>query len=105
MHLYIKSLGSLEDVAHLVASAALQGWQSELREGLNLGGGEYFKFERPGAEVLLVCNDGDHPEVFIEERSQFPYYCYVWEGSDKVLEQMKAALDSRGVTCEMHEDT
>jgi len=106
MHLYLKLEGSLEDAARKVADLALRGWTAQLREGLNLGGGEYYKFERPSSEVLLVCNDEDHPDVFYQERKEFPFYlyCYGQENGDHVLEEIRRSIEST-VTCEMHEDT
>ncbi len=105
MYLYLKFDGQLEDVARYVASNTLQGWDIELREGLNLGGGEYYKFERLGAEVILVCNDADHAEVFIEERKEFPFYFHWRDGGDEILEEIRAKLIAAGVVCELHEDT
>jgi hypothetical protein len=105
MHLYIKSSSPLEDVASQVSLVALRGFESELRDGLNLGGGEYFKFAKDSAEVILVCNDAEHAEVFVEARSEFPYYCYVWRGADSLLEEMLTALSREGITCELaHEE-
>ena len=107
MHLYLKIEGSLEDVARKIGDSVLRGWTAQLREGLNLGGGEYYKFARPGSEVLLVCNDEEHPDVFYEERSEFPFYlyCYGSRNGDQVLEEIRRLLDGTGVICEMHEDT
>src|SRR5580700_3821544 len=97
--LYLKLDHSLEKVAHRVGEIALPGFRSELRDGLNLGGGDYFKFAGDGAEVLLVCNDADHAEVFVPERAEFPYYCYVRKGDDSIIERMQNALSAAGITC------
>jgi hypothetical protein len=105
MHLYLSASGQLEEVAGKLHRQAFQGWRAQLRDGLNLGGGEYYNFERPGAEVLLVCNDEDHAEVFIEERRSFPFYLYARKGGDTALEEIKSSLDAIGVISELHEDT
>ena len=105
MHLYLRLTGQLDGVAKKIEELALRGWSSQLREGLNLGGGEYYKFEHSGAEVLLVRNDEDHAEVFIEERKEFPFYLYARKGGDLALEQIKVSLVANNVICELHEDT
>ena len=102
--LYLKLDHSLEKAASRVGEVALPRFRSELRDGLNLGGGDYFLFAGDGAEVILVCNDADHAEVFVPERAEFPYYCYVWEGDDSMLESMKEALSAAAVACEIEED-
>lgn len=100
MHLYLKSEGTLEATAKLIA-AALPTHQFQLRDGLNLGGGEYFKFFDADSEILLVCNDEDHPEVLVEERISFPYYCYVHKGDIAILGTILASIQSVGFEGEL----
>jgi hypothetical protein len=102
--LYLKLDDSLEKAACRVGEVALPRFSLELRDGLNMGGGDYFRFADGVAEVFLVCNDADHAEVFVPERASFPYYCYVAEGGDSILESMKEALNAVGVACEIEED-
>lgn len=101
MHLYIKSPLSLDKTARAVARIALPGYQYQAREGLNLGGGEYFRFFAEAAEVLLVCNDTAHAEVFIGERAAFPFYCHLRKGNHAILVAMQAALAQAGFDCEL----
>ena len=63
MHLYLQSDRPLEETANSIVAVALPDHERQLRDGLNLGGGEYFKFFTNDSEVLLVCNDKDHMEV------------------------------------------
>ncbi len=100
MELYLKTELAFAEIAALLGSTALPDFASELRDGLNLGGGDYFKFARNGTEVLLVCNDTDHAEVFVPSREDWPYYCYVWRGSQEILQAIAATLSENGVTCE-----
>ena len=53
MHLYLKLNGTLAEAADLITSAALPTYERQLRDGLNLGGGEYFKFSDATSEVLF----------------------------------------------------
>jgi hypothetical protein len=101
MHLYLKSDRSLKKTANMVAAVALQDHQCQLRDGLNLGSGEYFKFFTNESVILLVCNDQDHLEVFVEEMAQFSYYCYVWKGGNEILGKMLLSLKAAGIECEI----
>ena len=107
MHLYLKHVGTLHKVAGQVGSIAFRGWRPELRDGLDLGGGEYYKFERSGVEIVLVCNDAEHPEVYVEERKEYPFYFYSHGrmNGDKALEEVRESLAKSGLTCKIHEDT
>ena len=102
--LFLRLSGSLEKVAQRVGAVALPKFHAELRDGLNLGGGDYFKFAGEGVEILLVCNDADHAEVFEPERADFPFYCYVWKGDDVMLESMQDALSAAGIENEIEEE-
>ena len=104
MHLYLKLNGTLAEAADLIASAALPTYERQLRDGLNLGGGDYFKFSDATSEVLLVCNDSEHMEVFVEERANFPFYCYVWRGDKGKLGAMLASLQGAGIECEIGDE-
>ena len=97
-------LGRSKEAAKQIGDSALRGWQSELCEGLNLGGGDYFKFTDGSVDVLLVCNDADRAEVFVESRWEFPYYCYVREGNDSLLERMRMELASADILSELDEE-
>ncbi len=102
--LYLKLSGSLEEVARRVRAAAFPTFRSQVRDGLNLGGGDYFEFTGDGSEVLLVCNDADHAEVFVPERAEFPFYCYVWKGEDRMMESMRQVLNEAGIASEIEEE-
>lgn len=104
MKLYLKTDLPFEAVAERIAKIALPSHQRQLRDGLNLGGGDYFKFHREGSTVLLVCNDLQHEEVFVEDRKAFPYYCYVREGSDDILKSMFSSLLKNGIECELADE-
>jgi hypothetical protein len=104
MHLYLKSKRSLKETAELVNEIALPHYNRQLREGLNLGGGEYFKFSREESEVLLVCNDEDHIELFVKEKSSFPFYCYTRKGGNAILETMLALLQNAACECELGDE-
>jgi hypothetical protein len=104
MHLYLKTSGGLEEAARRVGASALPGFQSQLREGLNLGGGEYFKFSLGVEEVFFVCNDEDHPDVYVERRLEYPYYCYVLKRDYNILERMKDALTSQKIECLLEDE-
>jgi hypothetical protein len=79
----------------------LQGFRCELRDGLNLGGGDYFLFSRGDEEIVLVANDAGHAEVFIPDRATFPYYFYVYQGPEALLDPIRAALSTSGIACDL----
>lgn len=89
----------------MVGKIALPDYQAQRREGLNLGGGDYFNFTKEGSTVLLVCNDSRHVDVYIESQKAFPYYCYVHRGADGVLEKAHTALSTNGVECFLEKGT
>jgi hypothetical protein len=103
-HLYISSTLSLDQLAGYVANTAMPGYTQEKRDGLNLGGGEYFKFSQNDIEILLVCNDTEHPEVFVESREQFPYYCYARRDAQAALDQVFLSLSKSGLICEFADE-
>ena len=104
MNLYLKLDQTLEEAANLIASVALPRHEREIRDGLNLGGGEYFKFFNADSEILLVCNDAEHMEVFVEEQAKFSFYCYARKGGHAILDSMLTSLQSAGVECEIGEE-
>src|ERR1051325_3998753 len=100
MQLHLNTTLSLSDVAEQIASHILRGCEVEERDGLNLGGGDYFLFKSGSTEVILVSNDADHADVFVPERKDFPYYCYVWAGSEDLLERMLSSLPAANLVGE-----
>jgi hypothetical protein len=105
INLYLKSELSLADVAEMISMIALPNFERELRDGLNIGGGEYYKFTRDEKIFYLVCNDDEHLEVFVEEMNDFHYYCYSRMGSsDDIIEAMRSALMAQGVECSINDE-
>jgi hypothetical protein len=103
--LYLKSELSLEELAAHISTISLPTFERQLRDGLNLGGGEYFKFSRDENTILLVCNDDEHLEVFVEEMKTFPYYCYARTGTgDEILQEMRSSLTAQGFECDLDDD-
>jgi len=94
VQLYLKTKMSFREVADLVASRALPGFELQERDGLNLGGGDYYLFKSGGTEVILVSNDADHAEVFVPRRKAFRYYCYMHRGPEDTLVCMLGSLGS-----------
>ena len=97
--LFIQSDDSFLQVAELISKVALVDFVYEERDGLNIGGGDYYKFRRGREEVFLVCNDLVHGEVFRPDRAEYQYYCYTKHENDATLEAMRLALTVAGVTC------
>jgi hypothetical protein len=104
MELYLKSTLSLVELAELAGRIAIPNFIGDLRDGLNLGGGDYFRFTRGSIEVLLVCNDDEYAEVCIPSRSDWPYYFYVWKGEEQILESILEALSMNGFKCELADE-
>lgn len=101
MKLFLNVPLSLEEVASAVGKIALPDYPPQRREGLNLGGGDYFIFTKKSSTVLLVCNDDRHAEVYVESQKAFPYYLYVLRGRDGVLEKAHKALSKKGIECRL----
>lgn len=101
MQLFVKSGLSLDELAKRVKELALSSYETQLRDGLNLGGGEYFKFSGKENTILLVSNDTDHLEIFIESMAAFPYYFYLRSGSQNVLQDLHTVLSTHGLECEL----
>jgi hypothetical protein len=77
-HVYLKYEGSLNELAsHLKSILNIPDKNisqlEQLREGLNVGGGEYYYFEFFGLEINLISNKG---EVLEEEYHEYQYYLY-----------------------------
>jgi len=97
--LFIRSSLTLAEIADLAHRAAFYEFTCELRDGLNVGGGDYYKFCRGRDEIILVCNDLAHGEVFRPERSEYPFYFYSSRLDDESFTQVKVALERAGVVC------
>lgn len=101
MKLFLNVPLSLEEVASVVGKIALPDYPPQRREGLNLGGGDYFIFTKKSSTVLLVCNDDRHAEVYVESHKGFPYYLYVLRGRDGVLKKAHEVLLKNGIACHL----
>ncbi len=78
----------------------------EMREGLNLGGGEYVRFFDPGAkpfdsaaEILLIHNDRYHPEVFVDRHKAFGYCCHAYPNLEESIRDVGSLLLEKGIRC------
>ena len=104
MQLYLNSELPFKGFAEYLKNLALPSYSQELRDGLNVGGGEYYRFQNADQEVVLVCNDLNHAEVFVETKLSFPYSCWVRKGSIGILEDMALALSKHGIHCELADE-
>jgi hypothetical protein len=102
--LFLKTALPFRGVADQLASRVLGGFEVQERDGLNLGGGEYFMLKNGDTVVVLVSNDADHAEVFVPSHEEFRYYCYVWRGPEEILERMFAALPGADLAGKLAED-
>ena len=102
--LFLKTTLSFREVADQLASRVLVGFEVQERDGLNLGGGDYFLFTAGDTKVALVSNDADHAEVFEPSRKDFRFYCYVRRGSRDVLRRMLASLSAVDLVGELVDD-
>ena len=87
---YIRSQRSLAQVAEDI-KRVLRPENSEMRDGLNLGGGEYYLFEAPDYEIHLVSNRG---EVRVEEMSAYNFYLRVYRSAASEVEQQLSIVSS-----------
>ena len=63
-----------------------------LRDGLNLGGGDYYSFASGEGKVCLVHNDSDHEEVFVPEYADATSSIYVYIGEESLLDLIAQRL-------------
>lgn len=101
--LFTKLALPLGEAAERIIQVALPTYTYQLRDGLNIGGGTYIRFTKDHTKVMLVFNDEFHPDVFVPSRSEFPYYCFVYRGSAKLLDVMRESFISSGIECELGE--
>jgi hypothetical protein len=101
--LFAKLTLPLEQAAERIIQIALPTYIYQLRDGLNIGGGSYIRFTKDDTEIMLVCNDEMHPDVFVPSRKEFLYYCFVYRGSAVLLDAMRSSLISSGIKCEFGE--
>jgi hypothetical protein len=78
-NIYLKYDKSLHDLAIYIKSKFNIGDKNpsgiaQYRFGLNVGGGEYYRFELLGLELNLVVNQG---EVLEDDYSEYQYYLYI----------------------------
>ncbi len=99
--LFIKAELSFARIAETIHRVAFPDFECEERDGLNVGGGDYYRFRRDRDEVILVCNDIAHGEVFVPERSEYPFYCYSYGDGDAILQSAKIALLQAGISCDI----
>ena len=101
--LFAKLALPLEQAAERIVQVALPTYIYQLRDGLNIGGGSYIRFEKDDTQIMLVCNDQMHPDVFVPSRREFPHYCFVYRGSAELLDAMRSSFISSGIQCELGE--
>jgi hypothetical protein len=102
--LFLKTSLPFRGVADQLATRVLRDCEVQERDGLNLGGGDYFLLKSGDAEVVLVSNDTDHREVFVPSRADCRYYCYVWTGPQEILDGMFASLPAADLVGELVDD-
>jgi hypothetical protein len=96
---FIRDSRTFHQVADIVAAVALPGYTRTLRDGLNLGGGDYYCFESGPNRVLLVHNDEAHPDVFVPEYVEHRFSIYVYQGDPFILEKLCSRLNDAGLSC------
>jgi hypothetical protein len=92
---YIVSKEPFDKVAELVRSIALPGHEIEERDGLNIGGGQYFKIFHEEDEIILCRAEyGDPPE----EKFTHCLYAYLDKTpGESRIEPVVAALKAAGI--------
>jgi hypothetical protein len=89
MVVFIKLDGTLEKVAEEIRKP-LNLPPGELREGLNIGGGEYYRFQVCGLEIYVIKNRG---EVEYKEMSEYPYYISISGKTWRVFKEIKERVE------------
>lgn len=89
MELYFKSEKEFEAAASDLHAQLGATTEMQAREGLNIGGGEYFLYKIDESEIIL-CRNEDLMEVV--EMPGHPYFLYVYRGPDEELRHFEAAI-------------
>jgi len=89
---YLSTDLPIESVAKLIQSGSFGEFGVEEREGLNIGGGQYFRVFDQEREFILCWSENyaDPPEA------RFRYCLYVRQGADDLLERAVEHLSKRG---------
>jgi hypothetical protein len=94
---FVRDSRKLGDLAQAVQVAALVDFKLTLRDGLNLGGGEYYSFEQGPTIVLLVLNDRDHADVFAPQHADCRFSLFVYRGDGSILAAVNERLNASGI--------
>jgi hypothetical protein len=94
---FIRDLRKFDELARAVHAIALSGCSMSLRDGLNLGGGDYYSFESDATRVILAYNDPAHPDVFVPEHAECAYSLYVYLGDASILHRACQCLNQAGI--------
>jgi hypothetical protein len=89
---YISTNLPIESVVRLINVGSFVEFEVEEREGLNIGGGQYFRVFDQDRELVLCWSENyaDPPEA------RFRYCLYVRRGSDNLLEQAAEQVSKQG---------
>jgi hypothetical protein len=102
--LFIQGSNDFAALAETINEVALVGFTRQLRDGLNIGGGDYYLYELTGRKVVLVHNDVDHPDVFVPSEVRSPFSMYVFAGDDGILDAACRALTEAGLQCHLADE-
>jgi hypothetical protein len=97
--LFVQGSWTFAHLAQVIGEAALTGYAQSLRDGSNLGGGDYYLYERDGKKVLLVHNDSAHPDVFVPDHAACNFSLYVHSGEESILDAACQTLSEAGIGC------
>lgn len=95
--IFIRDSRSLEQLARAVQLAAMPDYTVTLRDGLNLGGGDYYSFASDKATICLVYNDSEHEDVFVPEYADATSSIYVYIGEESLLDFIAQRLTEAGL--------
>jgi len=88
---YVVSAGSMSSLAMTVRDIAFPGYHIQERDGLNIGGGQYFKIYR-GNDVAIVCS-ADYAN---RPSPRFNFLVYLQRPDRNRLASLVAQLESEG---------
>ena len=97
---YIATELPIEAAAELLRDAALPNGTIEERDGLNLGGGQYFRVKHEDISVI-VCWSENYASP---PAPRFHYCAYTFEGDESELDRIASQLSAKGVEVQIGKD-
>ena len=97
---YIATTIPIEAAAELIREVVLPGCEIEERDGLNIGGGQYFRLRQNDTGFVLCWSE----QYASPPSPRFTYCAYVSDGPEEELDRLASKLSAHGVETLVEEE-